>query len=127
MPRAKTEKRRLFDKNMGHILRNTRNAAGLSQAKLGAKFGITAQQLQKYEQGINGISAFQLKEYSEILGVPFNLFIDGVDTLKNIINPLGCDNLKVIQGLSKLDKESADDLRCVFMYLINCMLKNNKK
>lgn len=112
---------------MGRALRIARNALGISQVELAEKMGISFQQIQKYEWGLNGISAFQLKEYSEILGVPFNLFIDGVDTLKNIINPLGCDNLKVIQGLSKLDKESADDLRCVFMYLINCMLKNNKK
>ena len=40
-----------FDKEVGGRVRSYRNAAGLSQADLGDKLGVTFQQIQKYEEG----------------------------------------------------------------------------
>lgn len=62
---------------VGHRLRACRIAAGLSQGRLAATLGITFQQLQKYERGLNRISASRLWEICSALGIPLEaLFAD---------------------------------------------------
>ena len=51
---------------------------GMSQEKLGDMLGLTFQQVQKYEKGVNRIGAGRLFEISRILGVPIDFFYDGV-------------------------------------------------
>src|ERR1700709_2052766 len=51
---------------------------GMSQEKLGDMLGLTFQQVQKYEKGVNRIGAGRLFEVSRILGVPIDFFYDGV-------------------------------------------------
>src|SRR5450432_3906577 len=51
---------------------------GMSQEKLGDLLGLTFQQVQKYEKGVNRIGAGRLYEISRILGVPIDFFYDGV-------------------------------------------------
>ena len=53
--------------------------AGLSQDKLGEALGLTFQQVQKYEKGINRIGASRLFEIAKILGVPVQFFYDDAD------------------------------------------------
>lgn len=63
-----------FDINIGKKLRQLRNLKGISQASLAADAGITFQQVQKYEKGVNRISASRLYSFSKILGVPVTQF-----------------------------------------------------
>src|ERR1700746_441524 len=51
---------------------------GMSQEKLGDLLGLTFQQVQKYEKGVNRIGAGRLFEVSRILGVPIDFFYEGV-------------------------------------------------
>jgi transcriptional regulator with XRE-family HTH domain len=51
---------------------------GMSQERLGDLLGLTFQQVQKYEKGVNRIGAGRLFEVSRILGVPINFFYEGV-------------------------------------------------
>ena len=51
---------------------------GMSQEKLGDHLGLTFQQVQKYEKGVNRIGAGRLFEISRILSVPIDFFYDGV-------------------------------------------------
>lgn len=48
------------DVNIGRRLRMLRNAAGVSQEALGEALGVTFQQVQKYEKGINRLGVRQL-------------------------------------------------------------------
>ena len=50
----------------------------MSQEKLGDLLGLTFQQVQKYEKGVNRIGAGRLYEISRILGVPIDFFYEGV-------------------------------------------------
>ena len=50
----------------------------MSQEKLGEKLGLTFQQVQKYEKGINRIGASRLFELSRVLGVPIQFFYEEV-------------------------------------------------
>ena len=51
---------------------------GMSQERLGDLLGLTFQQVQKYEKGVNRIGAGRLFEIARILGVPIEFFYDGV-------------------------------------------------
>ena len=49
---------------------------GISQEKLGEQMGLTFQQIQKYERGVNRVSASRLWELSRVLGVPVQFFYE---------------------------------------------------
>jgi transcriptional regulator with XRE-family HTH domain len=67
------------DAHVGYRVRLRRMLIGMSQERLGELLGLTFQQVQKYERGINRIGAGRLFEVSEILGVPINFFYEGID------------------------------------------------
>ncbi len=58
------------DIEVGRRVRTFRLQRGMSQEKLADQLGITFQQVQKYEKGINRIGAGRLQRISEILDVP---------------------------------------------------------
>jgi transcriptional regulator with XRE-family HTH domain len=55
-----------IDAYIGARLREGRAALGLTQAAFGEKLGVTFQQIQKYESGVNRVSAARLFEICEI-------------------------------------------------------------
>jgi transcriptional regulator with XRE-family HTH domain len=64
------------DIHVGNRVRLQRMLIGISQEKLGERLGLTFQQVQKYEKGINRIGASRLFELSRVLGVPVQFFYD---------------------------------------------------
>ena len=66
------------DTQVGNRVRIRRMLIGMSQEKLGDLLGLTFQQVQKYEKGVNRIGAGRLYEISRILGVPIDFFYEGV-------------------------------------------------
>ena len=64
------------DVHVGQRLRVRRSLLGMSQEKLAEAVGLTFQQVQKYERGINRISAGRLFQFSKILDVPVAYFYD---------------------------------------------------
>ena len=66
-----------LDPFIGKRVKLRRSEMGMSQAKLGEKLGLSFQQVQKYENGKNRISASTLFQISRILGVDFSYFVDG--------------------------------------------------
>lgn len=47
--------------------------------KLASSVGLTFQQVQKYERGMNRVSASRLFDFSKVLGVPINYFFSDLD------------------------------------------------
>jgi transcriptional regulator with XRE-family HTH domain len=66
----------LIDAHVGLRIRTRRGLLGMSQKDLGAKVGLTFQQIQKYERGANRIGSGRLYEFSKILSVPISYFFD---------------------------------------------------
>ncbi|MBQ0822463.1 helix-turn-helix domain-containing protein [Microvirga sp. HBU67558] len=66
------------DRHIGKRIRLRRIALGMSQEKLADALGLTFQQIQKYEKGINRIGAGRLHEIGLILGVDVTYFFDGL-------------------------------------------------
>jgi transcriptional regulator with XRE-family HTH domain len=67
-----------IDIEVGSRVRMRRVSIGMSQEKLGDMLGLTFQQVQKYEKGMNRISVARLIEIAKILGVDIHFFLDGV-------------------------------------------------
>lgn len=67
-----------IDEHVGAKLKQRRTLIGMSQEKLAEAVGITFQQIQKYENGANRVSAGRLYEFSKILEVPVAFFFDNV-------------------------------------------------
>jgi transcriptional regulator with XRE-family HTH domain len=67
-----------IDGQVGNRVRLRRMLIGMSQERLGELLGLTFQQVQKYEKGVNRIGAGRLFEISRILGVPIDYFYEGV-------------------------------------------------
>ncbi len=65
-----------IDIHVGNRVRLQRMLIGISQEKLGERLGLTFQQVQKYEKGINRIGASRLFELSRVLGVPVQFFYE---------------------------------------------------
>jgi transcriptional regulator with XRE-family HTH domain len=66
------------DIQVGNRVRIRRMLIGMSQERLGDLLGLTFQQVQKYEKGVNRIGAGRLFEVSRILGVPIDFFYEGI-------------------------------------------------
>lgn len=67
-----------IDKHVGSRVRMRRLMLSISQKKLGDALGITFQQLQKNEKGVNRIGASRLQQIADILQVPVAFFFDGL-------------------------------------------------
>ena len=65
-----------IDVHVGSRVRLQRMLRGISQEKLGERLGLTFQQIQKYEKGVNRIGASRLFDLSNVLGVPIQFFYD---------------------------------------------------
>lgn len=68
-----------IDRVVGQRVRWRRRELKLTQEKLGELLDLTFQQVQKYEKGVNRISAGRLYEVASVLGVPVTYFYDGAE------------------------------------------------
>jgi len=67
------------DVHVGKRVRHRRWMVGMTQQQLAERVGIKFQQIQKYETGMNRVSASRLWDISEALEVPVSFFFDGID------------------------------------------------
>ena len=88
------------DVYVGSRLKARRIELGISLTKIGKMVGITFQQVQKYEKGLNRIGSSRLYEFSKILKVPVSYFFDGYEISSNCV-----DNILKDERNSKIEKE----------------------
>lgn len=88
--RAATE----VDAHVGECLKSLRRVADLSQTELADQVGVTFQQIQKYERGINRIGASRLWSFSKILGVRPGRFFDGLEDNIAALKRVNADSSK---------------------------------
>ena len=112
------EQRREIDAHVGKKLRHIRNLRGLSQEKLAAQIGLTFQQLQKYENGTNRVSASVLYEFSNILQVPVSSFFEGMEKQNTKPEP---ELNKTHYDLIRLYDAAPKDLQKNFLKILNTM------
>ncbi|MFT6451008.1 MAG: transcriptional regulator with XRE-family HTH domain [Halocynthiibacter sp.] len=66
------------DVHVGKRVRHRRWMVGMTQQQLAEKVGIKFQQIQKYETGMNRVSASRLWDIAEALNVPVAFFFEGI-------------------------------------------------
>src|SRR5271166_1209637 len=76
-----------IDVHVGARIRLRRTLLGMSQERLGEALGLTFQQVQKYERGVNRVGASRLFDLSRVLDVPISFFFD--DMPDNLANTYG--------------------------------------
>ncbi|WP_375617135.1 helix-turn-helix domain-containing protein, partial [Bartonella sp. AP58NXGY] len=80
-----------LDLFVGKRIRFRRKMLKMSQKTLGQHLGVSFQQIQKYEKGLNRMSAGRLKEISDILNVPLAFFY--TDIIKKDNTPYHYDEI----------------------------------
>ncbi|WP_273789330.1 helix-turn-helix domain-containing protein [Bartonella sp. ML70XJBT] len=68
------------DISIGKRIRHRRMSMRLSQKELGNSLGVSFQQVQKYEKGLNRVSAGRLLEIANLLEVPMSFFYADIAT-----------------------------------------------
>ena len=68
-----------IEEYIGRRVHARRRQVIMTQKQLGARVGVTYQQIQKYEIGESRISAGRLWLLSKALGVPVSYFYEGLD------------------------------------------------
>ena len=79
----------------------------LTQEQLGEKLGLTFQQVQKYEKGVNRISAGRLYEMSTVLDIPILYFYEGAEDYLALPANVREDN-EPAGPLPQLDQEAME-------------------
>ena len=111
-----------IDHLVGQRLRWRRRELRLTQEQLGEKLGLTFQQVQKYEKGVNRISAGRLYELSTVLDIPVLYFYEGAEDYLSLPNgavnedgepaaPLPLMDQEAMELLAAFQQIDDDDLR----------------
>jgi transcriptional regulator with XRE-family HTH domain len=66
------------DVHVGKRIRHRRWMVGMTQQQLADKVGIKFQQIQKYETGMNRVSASRLWDIASAMGVSISFFFEGL-------------------------------------------------
>jgi len=101
-----------IDAAVGDNMRVLRLSRKLSQGALASKIGISFQQLQKYEQGTNRISAGRLWRVAQFFEVPIHVLYNGVKgRLGNELSPVSLitdrDAMRLVQAFDKVQNRAA--------------------
>ena len=98
---------RPVDVHVGERVRTGRTLIGMSQTELGKHVGLTFQQIQKYEKGMNRITASKLWVISRVLGRPISWFFEGIGKQKRKGDDLLAkrETLQLVRYLSACDPE----------------------
>jgi transcriptional regulator with XRE-family HTH domain len=79
---------------------------GMTQQQLAEKVGIKFQQIQKYETGMNRVSASRLWDIADAMGVPVSFFFEGLGEAPVVQTP--------VEGDILADKEALELVRSYY-------------
>lgn len=99
----------LVDVHVGKRIRQRRWMNGTTQQQLAEAVGIKFQQIQKYETGMNRVSASRLWDIAHVLAVPVSFFFEGLEA-SGVTETLQGD----VPGDILTDKEALELLRSYY-------------
>lgn len=112
-----------IDVHVGARVRLRRTQIAMSQDKLARLIGISFQQLQKYENGANRISASRFVHLSRALGVPVSWFFEGIGNGNTPAEPDPTQTREAIELVRAYNSIQDPKLRRRAMSLIRAMGK----
>ncbi len=96
-----------IDVHVGSRIRLRRTLMGMSQERLGEALGLTFQQVQKYERGVNRVGASRLFDLSRVLDVPISFFFD--DMPDSLAAHPGSQSRNRVAGFAEVQEGFGDD------------------
>jgi len=93
------------DIELGKRIRLRRVEQRISQAELGGQLGVSFQQVQKYEKGVNRVGAARLQQIATALDVPVMFFYDGDNKAREVESLLFLDSafsLRLLRAYSRI-------------------------
>ncbi len=98
---------RPVDVHVGGRVKARRTLIGMSQTELGKRVGLTFQQIQRYENGMNRIAASRLWVISLVLGRPISWFFEGIGERKRKGDDILAkrETLQLVRYLSACDPD----------------------
>ena len=97
------------DVHVGKRIRHSRWLVGITQQQLAEAVGIKFQQIQKYETGMNRVSASRLWDIAEALTVPVSFFFEGLEDV-----PEHTHEVTELPGDILKDKEALELVRSYY-------------
>jgi transcriptional regulator with XRE-family HTH domain len=94
---------------MGKKIRLRRVEQHISQSELGEKLGVSFQQVQKYEKGVNRVVASRLQQIATALDVPVTFFYGGDGKAREVESLLFLDStfsLRLLRAYSKIKDQT---------------------
>ncbi len=91
-----------IDMHVGARIRLRRTLMGMSQERLGDALGLTFQQVQKYERGVNRVGASRLFDLSRILDVPISFFFDNMP--EPLASSVGAQPPRAVTGFAEVQE-----------------------
>jgi transcriptional regulator with XRE-family HTH domain len=94
---------------IGKKIRLRRVEQRLSQSDLGEQLGVSFQQVQKYEKGVNRVGATRLQQIATALDVSVTFFYDGDGKTKEVESLLFLDSafsLRLLRAYSKIQDQA---------------------
>lgn len=114
------------DRAVGDRIRQARKECGLTQMTLGDAVGLTFQQIQKYEKGVNRVAASTLHDIAIQVGKPIPWFFQDFETIAGAephseMNPTYSECLTLLRDL-----KHSEDLSVV-LGMLRVMAANSGK
>ena len=94
------------DAHVGKRIRHRRWMVGMTQQQLADRVGIKFQQIQKYETGMNRVSASRLWDIAQVLAVPISFFFEGLAD--------AVTRTEAMEGDMLADREALDLIRSYY-------------
>ncbi len=92
-----------IDVYVGARVRQRRVLLGMNQTKLGDALGMSFQQVQKYENGKNRISASKLFKLSQVLDVSIEYFFDDMPPVVAASSMITQETLKLVRAYYEIE------------------------
>lgn len=102
----KTQSMQAIDQHVGHKIKWYRVQRGLSQYELAERLDISYQQLHKYENGSNSVSASRLSDICKILGITVDKIFDDIGTKNeqtDILHESNKEQLLLVKYLNRIN------------------------
>jgi transcriptional regulator with XRE-family HTH domain len=113
-----------YDHELGMRIRLRRVEMKISQSELADKLGVTFQQVQKYEKGVNRVGASRLQQVATALDVPVTFFFDSDGKSREVDSLLFIDSAFSLRLLRAYASVKSQAVQRQFVSLIEGIAAN---
>ena len=105
------------DRHIGARLRERRLSLGLTQQHLAEVIGVTSQQANKYEKGINRIASGRLYTIAQALGVEVSFFYEGIGAEPGAFEPTAKQRLllELSRSFTNITSRRQQEALCILV------------